>query len=156
MADMFSIVGSALTAQNARLSVIASNLANADLVALPGSSPYRAHEVVFQAAPVDAGGGDLADSDTIVSDSAGGAEGESNLGVQVAGTVLSNAPPTQNYDPSSPYADGNGYVTGSNVSQIGQMVDLINASSSYAASVAVLQQATRLDQQIINSFQVTG
>ena len=155
MADIFSIVGSALTAQNARLSVIASNLANADSLALPGQSPYRAHEVVFQAAPVGSSDETLATSGNIASDGGNGSAAAPDLGVQVAGTVLSNAPPVQNYDPTSPYADSSGYVTGSNVSQVGQMVDLINASSSYAASVAVLQQSTRLDQQMISSFQVT-
>jgi flagellar basal-body rod protein FlgC len=77
------------------------------------------------------------------------------MGVSVAGTVVSNAPPKETYDPGSPYADAQGYVTGSNVSQVGQMVDLIDASNSYAASVAVLQQASRIDQQLLSSFQVT-
>lgn len=147
MADIYSIVGSALTAQNARMGVIASNLANADSVALPGSAPYRAHEVVFQAAPI-------AGSET-QDESAAEGRGSAELGVRLAGAVLSNAPPVRNYEPASPYADASGYVTGSNVSQVGQMVDLINASNSYAASVAVLQQASRVDQQILNSFQVS-
>ncbi len=76
-------------------------------------------------------------------------------GVSVVGTVLSNAPPKQQYDPGSPYADAQGYVTGSNVSQVNEMVDLVNSSNSYSASVAVLQQASRVDQQLISSFQVS-
>ena len=79
----------------------------------------------------------------------------SDLGVRVAGTVLSNAAPVQSYEPGSPYADADGYVTGSNVSQVGQMVDLIDSSNSYAASVAVLQQAGRVDQQMLSSFEVS-
>jgi flagellar basal-body rod protein FlgC len=59
------------------------------------------------------------------------------------------------YNPSSPYANAQGYVTGSNVSEVSQMVDLIDSSSSYSASVAVLQQADRVDQQVLSSFQVT-
>lgn len=151
MADIFSIVGSSLAAQNARIGVIASNLANANSVAMPGQAPYRAHAVVFQAAPVGAGAAQEA-SFLNGDGTAGAGEG---LGVGVAGTVLSNAPPVRNYDPASPYADAEGYVTGSNVSQVGQMVDLINSSNSYAASVAVLQQASRVDQQMLNSFQVS-
>jgi flagellar basal-body rod protein FlgC len=92
--------------------------------------------------------GDAADGDAAGSMSA-------DMGVVVAGTVLSNAPPVQKYDPGSPYADAKGYVTGSNVSQTGQMVDLIDASNSYAASIAVLQQASRVDQQMLSSFQVS-
>jgi flagellar basal-body rod protein FlgC len=162
MADIFSIVGSALDAQNRRMSVIASNLANVDSVTPPGGTSYRAHEVVFQAAPLDDSDDDTADSGAIATDGfttdsteLGGGSGNTDLGVRIAGTVLSNATPAQNYDPGNPYADANGYVTGSNVSQVGQMVDLIDASNSYAASVAVLQQAGRVDQQMLSSFEVS-
>ncbi len=141
--DIFALVGSALAAQNDRMGAIASNLANVNSITQPGTAPYRAHEVVFSATPVAAG--DMADGDAASPD----------MGVSVAGTVLSNAPPVQSYDPASPYANAKGYVTGSNVSQVGQMVDLIDASNSYAASVAVLQQASRVDQQMLSSFQVS-
>jgi flagellar basal-body rod protein FlgC len=140
-ADIFAIAGSALDAQNNRMAVIASNLANVDSVTSPGGTPYRAQNVVFAATPVT---GDESES-----------EGDTgSVGVDVVGTVQSNAPPKQQYDPGSPYADASGYVTGSNVSQISQMVDLIDSSNSYAASVAVLQQASHVDQQMLSSFQV--
>jgi flagellar basal-body rod protein FlgC len=139
--DIFSIVGSALNAQNARMGAIASNLANADSIAPPGGSPYRAQEVVFEAAPV---AGD-----------ANGSDSTAGMGVSVAETVQSNASPQQKYDPGNPYADAKGYVTGSNVSQADEMVNLIDSSNSYAASVAVLQQASRIDQQMLSSFQVS-
>jgi flagellar basal-body rod protein FlgC len=144
--DIFTIVGSSLQAQDARMGAIASNLANIDSVTPPGGVPYRAHEVVFQAA---AAGGD---ADSI---SNGSDVSAADDGVAVAGTVLSNAPVKTQYDPGSPYADAQGNVTGSNVSQVGQMVDLIDSSNSYSASVAVLQQASRVDQQILSSFQVS-
>ena len=148
--DIFSIVGSALGAQNQRMGAIASNLANIDSITPQGQQPYRAHELVFAAAPVSDG------------ETEGGSGGSSTdalnggqMGVQVVDTVQSNADPVRKYDPSSPYADKTGFVTGSNVSQADQMVDLIDSSNSYSASVAVLQQAARIDQQIISSFQVT-
>ena len=128
------------------MGAIASNLANADSVAAPGTAPYRAHEVVFEASPLDPANGD--DSASDASDPTA-----DDPGVSVVGTVLSNAAPKMTYDPSSPYANAQGYVTGSNVSQVSQMVDLIDSSNSYSASVAVLQQADRVDQQILSSFQ---
>ena len=143
--DIFSIAGSALEAQNARMGAIASNLANVNSITPAGGTPYRAHEVVFEAAPVAGNTGSGADS----------AEASPDLGVNVAGTVQSNAALKTQYDPSSPYADAQGYVTGSNVSQANEMVDLIDSSNSYAASVAVLQQASRIDQQMLASFQVS-
>jgi flagellar basal-body rod protein FlgC len=153
-ADIFSIVGSALAAQGARMGAIASNLANVDSITPPGGVPYRAHEVVFQAAPIDGDAADGADFST--ADNGASADSTSpDLGVSVAGTVLSNAPLKQQYDPGSPYANAQGYVTGSNVSQVDQMVDLIDASNTYSASIAVLQQASHVDQQMLSSFQVS-
>ncbi len=137
--DIFAIAGSALDAQNARMAAIASNLANANSVAAPGTTPYQAHEVVFQAQPVDP---------TDPSD-------VPDMGVGLAGSVVSNAPATETFEPGNPMADKKGYVTGSNVSQVGEMVDLIDSSNSYAASVAVMQQASRIDQQLLSSFQVS-
>ncbi|WP_298284683.1 flagellar basal body rod protein FlgC [Acidocella sp.] len=138
MTDIFSIIGSSLNAQNQRMAAIASNLANANSITKPGQQPYRAQEVVFSAAPV--------------------MDGESaratDLGVQVAATVQSNAPPVQTYDPGSPYADKQGYVTGSNVNQVDEMVNMIDSSNSYSASVALLQQSVKIDQQMISALQV--
>jgi len=147
--DIFSIVDSALSAQNMRMGAISSNLANVDSITLPGQQPYRAHEMVFSAAPVV--GGEYGENGT---DTASATDG-SNLGVQVAGAVESNAPPVQKYDPGNPYANAQGYVTGSNVSQVNEMVDLIDSSNSYSASIAMLEQTSRIDQQIISSFQVS-
>jgi flagellar basal-body rod protein FlgC len=145
--DIFSIVGSSLDAQDARMGAIASNLANVDSIAAPGTAPYRAHEVVFEAAPVDPT--DNADGSAASDPTA------DDPGVSVLGTVLSNAAPKMTYDPSSPYANGQGYVTSSNVSEVHQMVDLIDSSNSYSASVAVLEQADRVDQQLLSTFQVS-
>ncbi|EKM98279.1 MULTISPECIES: flagellar basal body rod protein FlgC [unclassified Acidocella] len=137
MTGIFSIVGSALDAQNLRMSAVASNLANADTATAPGAQPYRAEEPVFEAAPVvDAGSG-------------------AALGVSVLGVDHSAAAPHQTYDPSSPYANAQGYVTGSNVDRAQEMVNMIDSSNSYSASVAVLEQASRIDQQMIQSFQVS-
>jgi flagellar basal-body rod protein FlgC len=47
--NIFSIAGSALTAQSARLNAVASNLANADSVVGADGQPYRAKQVVFKA-----------------------------------------------------------------------------------------------------------
>lgn len=135
---IFSIIGSALNAQDMRMSAIASNLANSSSIAKPGEQPYRAHEVVLQA---------VSDGD----ETGNGA----GLGVQVAGVVQSNAPVTMKYDPGSPDANAQGYVMGSNVSPVEEMVNMIDSSNSYAASVALLQQTSRIDQDMINSFQVT-
>ncbi len=141
---IFSIIGSALSAQDMRMGAISSNLANASSVAAPGEQPYRAHELVFQAQPV------------VGSDGNGGSAslGNADLGVRVVANVQSNAPPVMKYDPGNPYANASGYVMSSNVSPVEEMVNMIDSSSSYSASVALLEQISRIDQQMINSFQV--
>jgi len=46
MFKIFNVSGSAVSAQAQRLNVVASNLANADTVAGPDRSPYKARQVV--------------------------------------------------------------------------------------------------------------
>ena len=50
MLRIFDVAGSAVSAQSQRLNVVASNLANADTVAGPDGTAYKARQVVFQTA----------------------------------------------------------------------------------------------------------
>ena len=50
--NIFTVAGSALSAQSERLNVTASNLANADSTTGPDGQPYRAKQVVFEVKPV--------------------------------------------------------------------------------------------------------
>ncbi|MDE3240160.1 MAG: flagellar basal body rod protein FlgC [Paracoccaceae bacterium] len=130
--DAATIIGSGLIAERERLGLIASNIANADSIAAPGGQPYRAMEPVFVAEPA------LAGSPADV--------------VKVAGVVQSDAPARLVYAPGNPFADPQGYVHESNVDPAQQMTDLISATQSYAAGIAVLSQSTRLDQAMLQSF----
>ena len=57
MMNIFDIAATALSAQSARLNVVASNIANADSVTGADGKPYRAKQVVFAATPMGAGFG---------------------------------------------------------------------------------------------------
>ena len=48
MFSIFSVSGSAVSAQSQRLNVVASNLANVDAVAGPDGQAYKSRQVVFQ------------------------------------------------------------------------------------------------------------
>ncbi|MFM9970343.1 MAG: flagellar basal body rod protein FlgC [Burkholderiales bacterium] len=122
---IFSISGSAMTAQSQRLNAVASNLANADSVAGSDGQVYRARQVVFEAAP-----------------STAGARGAA--GVKVAAVIEDNAPPRRIYDPRHPNADGEGYVSMSNVNVVDEMVNMISASRSYQTNVDVMNTARSL------------
>ncbi|HNH36084.1 MAG TPA: flagellar basal body rod protein FlgC [Rhodocyclaceae bacterium] len=121
MFDIFSIAGSALNAQAARLNAVASNLANADSIAGPDGSPFRAKQVVFQATPMGSG-----------------------QGVRVAQVVDSVASPRMIYDPKNPAANPDGYVTLSNVNVVEEMVNMISASRSYQTNAEVMNTAKSL------------
>jgi len=125
--NVFSIAGSALTAQSARLNAVASNLANADSVVGADGQPYRAKQVVFKATPVEGGG----------------------IGVRVTQVVDSAAPLRMMYDPKNPAADAQGYVAMPNVNVVDEMVNMISSSRSYQNNVEVMNTAKSLLQKTL-------
>jgi flagellar basal-body rod protein FlgC len=125
LAKIFDISGSAMKVQSLRLNAVASNLANADSVAGADGQAYRARQVVFEAAPVTAGV-------------------QGAAGVKVASIQEDNAPARRIYDPRHPNADGDGYVSMSNVNVVEEMVNMISASRSYQSNVDVMNTARGL------------
>ena len=123
MFNVYQVAGSALTAQSLRLNAVASNLANAESIAGPDGKPYRAKQVVFEAAPV---------------------AGTAAQGVRVKQVVEDASPGRLVYDPRSPAANEQGYVTMPNVSAVDEMVNMISASRSYQNNVEVMNTAKSL------------
>jgi flagellar basal-body rod protein FlgC len=121
--NVFSIAGSALTAQSARLNATASNLANADSVVSADGKPYRAKQVVFKATPVTPDGG---------------------IGVRVTQVVESAAPGRLVYDPKSPAANEQGYVEMPNVNVVEEMANMISASRAYQTNAEIMSAAKSL------------
>ena len=62
-------------------------------------------------------------------------------GVKVADILESAQQPKRVYDPSSPLAGEDGYVTMPNVDVVFEMVDMISASRGYEANLAVARAA---------------
>ena len=123
MFQIFNVAGSAVSAQSQRLNVVASNLANADTVAGPDGSAYRARQVVFQ---------------TQLMGEVGAA------GVTVSTVAEDNSPGRRVHDPKHPQADADGYVTYSNVNPVEEMVNMISASRSYQNNIEVMSTAKSL------------
>ncbi len=128
MLRIFDIAGSAVSAQSQRLNVVASNLANADTVAGPDGSAYRARQVVFQTALMGSSG----------------REGDATAGVRVSTISEDTRPGRRLHDPKHPGADAEGYVTYSNVNPVEEMVNMISASRSYQNNVEVMNTARSL------------
>ncbi|MBC7602687.1 MAG: flagellar basal body rod protein FlgC [Ramlibacter sp.] len=123
MFNIFSISGSAVSAQAKRLNVVASNLANADSVAGPDGQPYKARQINFEPVPME--GGEVS-------------------GVRVSGIVETDAPTRRVHEPGNPLADAEGYVNHSNVSVVDEMVNMISASRAYQNNVEVMNTARQL------------
>ncbi len=123
MLHIFSVAGSAVSAQSQRLNVVASNLANADTVAGPDGQAYKARQVTFQ---------------TELMGQAGAA------GVRVSTLSEDQTPGRRVHDPKHPAADAEGYVTYSNVNPVEEMVNMISASRSYQNNVEVMNTAKTL------------
>lgn len=123
MFQIFNVSGSAVSAQSQRLNVVASNLANADTVAGPDGSAYKARHVVFTSQPMGETGG---------------------AGVAVTQVTEDDTPGRRVHDPRHPQADAEGYVTYSNVNPVEEMVNMISASRSYQNNVEVMNTAKSL------------
>ncbi|AOS77808.1 MAG: flagellar basal body rod protein FlgC [Hydrogenophaga sp.] len=132
MFNIFNVSGSAISAQQQRLNVVASNLANADAVAGPDGQAYKSRHIHFQ---------------TVAMGDAGSA------GVKVQTITESDAPGRRVHDPLHPSADAEGYVTHSNVNPVEEMVNMISASRSYQNNVEVMNTAKNLLQKTLQMGQ---
>ncbi|KJS73863.1 MAG: flagellar basal body rod protein FlgC [Comamonadaceae bacterium BICA1-1] len=124
MFSIFSVSGSAISAQAQRLNAVASNLANADAVAGPDGQAFRARQVVFQSVPMG--------------------NNPASTGVRVQNIIESDVPNRRVFNPQHPSADGEGYVTHSNVNPVEEMVNMISASRAYQNNVEVMNTARTL------------
>jgi flagellar basal-body rod protein FlgC len=128
---IFDVSGSGMAAQSLRLNTVASNLANADSVSSTPEGAYRAKEPLFSAVQRAMGGARNADAD-------------SSVGVQVKGVTESQADVQARYEPGNPMADDTGYVYGSNVNPIDELVNMITASRSYQNNVEAMNTTKQL------------
>lgn len=128
MLNVFQVAGSALHAQSLRLNTTASNMANADSVVSSDGQPYRAKQVVFAATPM---------------------AGPAAQGVRVTQIVDSAAPMRLVYDPKSPAANAEGYVTMPNVNVVEEMTNMISASRAYQTNAEMMGTAKSLMEKTL-------
>jgi flagellar basal-body rod protein FlgC len=115
VAGAIDIAVSGLRAQNARLSVIGNNIANADTMRAADGKPYRRQELMLST-------------------------GDGLQGVKVQQTVADQSELPREYEPNSPDADKDGYVSRPNVQMPVEMMHMIQASQAYQANAAVLKR----------------
>jgi flagellar basal-body rod protein FlgC len=123
-----SVAASALRAQQARMRVIAENLANADSTSrTPGGDPYRRQIPVFQAQALD------------------GAQG-----VKMARVIPDSTDFKTEYDPGNPSADAKGYVKMPNVDPLIEALDMREAQRAYEANLNVIETARAMQQRTLD------
>lgn len=126
MMNILRIAGSAMSAEDVRLNVTASNLANSNSVGPTEDSTYRARLPVFS---------EILDGS--------GADGR-NAGVTVDSIVESQEPLQREFRPGHPKADEDGFVTLTNVNTVEEMSNMISASRAYQNNVEVSKTAKDL------------
>ena len=129
---IFDIAGSGMNAQNLRLNVVASNLANVDAVSSSVDETYRSRQPVFRAVFDQANRSNPA------------------VGVRMAGVVESQAPLVREYAPNHALADDEGYIYRPNVNVVEEMANMISASRAYQNNVEVLNATRQMLSATIN------
>ena len=129
---IFDIAGSGMNAQNLRLNVVSSNLANVDAVSSSIEETYRARQPVFRA---------MIDQFN---------QRAPATGVQMVGVVESKAPLVREYSPDHAMADEEGYIYRPNVNAVEEMANMISASRAYQNNVEVLNSARQMMMATIN------
>jgi flagellar basal-body rod protein FlgC len=124
-----SVANSALRAQQARMRIIAENIANSDSISsTPGGAPYQRQVPVFQPQVTDDGG----------------------RGVQMVGVRPDATPFHREYSPNSPGADAQGYLNTPNVDPLTEGMDLKEAQRAYEANLNVIQAMNSIESRTLD------
>jgi flagellar basal-body rod protein FlgC len=123
-----SVAASALRAQQARMRVIAENLANANSTSrTPGGDPYRRQAPVFEPAKIDGA-----------------------TGVRMAKVEPDQKPFKVEYEPGHPAADAQGYVKLPNVDSLVEALDMREAQRAYEANLNVIETARAMEMRTLD------
>jgi flagellar basal-body rod protein FlgC len=122
-----------LDAERTRLDVISQNIANAHTTHDVDGKPYQRRVVVFE--------------NELNNAMNGGTSGLSTM--HVAKIARDPRPPVNIYDPGNPEADAKGMVAMPNINIHEEMADLISASRTFEANLAVVKNARSMAMQTL-------
>ena len=126
--DAMAVASSALKAQQSRMRIIAENIANAESTAREaGGTPYRRQIPVFEARNVNGA-----------------------TGVAMAEVRPDQRDFRQDYDPSHPAANAEGYVLRPNVDTLIEAMDMREAQRAYEANLNVIETARSMDSRTLD------
>ena len=123
-----AVAVSGLRAQQARMRIIAENLANANSTAkTPGGDPYRRQAPVFQPTKVSGG-----------------------QGVKMSRVAPDRTPFNMSYEPGNPAADAKGYVKTPNVDPLIEAMDMRDAQRAYEANLNIIETSRAMDERTLD------
>jgi len=123
-----AVAASALKAQQARMRVIAENIANANSIAeQKGGDPYRRKVPVFTPEKI------------------AGAEG-----VRMSRVRPDMSEFKSEYDPSNPAADDKGYVKLPNIDTLIEALDMREAQRAYEANLNVIETSRSMESRTLD------
>lgn len=125
---------SGLSAQRIRMNTISSNLANINTTRTDEGTAYRRKDVIFETYQNNNPFNDILRSKITAGLSS----------VKVTGVIEDNRPFKVKYDPGHPDANEDGYVEMPNINLVEEMVNMISATRSYEAGVAVIKSAKNM------------
>ncbi|WP_443749727.1 flagellar basal body rod protein FlgC [Asticcacaulis solisilvae] len=126
-----AVAASALKAQQARMRIIAENIANADSTSkVKGGDPYRRQQPVFTSSPIDGA-----------------------TGVKLAEVVPDSSAFTMEFDPANPAADTSGYVKKPNVNPLIETMDMREAQRAYEANLNVIDTSRAMVSKTLDILQ---
>lgn len=135
---LMSIAGTGMNAQLIRMNTTASNLANAGVVAGTDEGAFRAKRPVFE---------------SLLNNAMSGKESFEG-GVRVNEIINDPKPIKQVFEPNNPLADENGYVFASNVNEIEELIEMMDASRAYQNNVEVISTAKQLMSRTLEVIKV--
>ena len=143
--NSMSIVGSGLTAQQARLDVISENITNVNTTRTEEGGAYRRKMVVMETHV------EQTPFETIINRARVNADNGTRGGVRVAEIVEDDSDLKLEYDPTHPDANEDGYVELPNVDLIKEMADAMAVNQAYAANVTAFNVLT---QGVANGLEI--
>ncbi|EJG0887703.1 flagellar basal body rod protein FlgC [Vibrio parahaemolyticus] len=134
--DIYSITGSAMTAQTVRLNTVASNLANADAVSANPDDAYKALKPVFA---------------TVYQKTQMTTENGiyPNAEVRIVDVVQNKSQAEKRFEPNNPLANGEGYVYYPDIDVVAEMADMMSATRSFETNVEVLANVKSMQQGLL-------
>ncbi|MBL6754120.1 MAG: flagellar basal body rod protein FlgC [Pseudomonadales bacterium] len=135
---LMSIAGTGMNAQLIRMNTTASNLANAGVVAGTDAGAFRAKRPVFE---------------SLLNNAMSGKESFEG-GVRVNEIIDDPKPIKQVFEPNNPLADENGYVFASNVNEIEELIEMMDASRAYQNNIEVISTAKQLMSRTLDVIKV--